>query len=95
MTYDKGKKHNTSVATLIKIYVSKSFVYIGYAADAREEILARFDYLDWKVDGGIIKRLHNYNLKSAIIPVPSLEEQSRIISILTPSMPRLRTWGRN
>ena len=95
MTYDKGKKHNTPVATLMKIYVSKSFDYIDKAADAREEILARFDYLDWKVDGGIIKRLHNYNLKSAIIPVPSLEEQSRIISILTPSMPRLRTWGRN
>lgn len=36
----------------------------------------------WKTDGGTIKRLYNYNLKNTEIPVPSLEEQSRIISIL-------------
>ena len=36
----------------------------------------------WKTDGGTIKRLYNYNLKNTEIPVPSLEEQSRIVSIL-------------
>ena len=41
-----------------------------------------YNIIDWKVDGGTIKRLYNYNLKSAIIPVPSLAEQSRIVSIL-------------
>jgi len=41
-----------------------------------------YSIIDWKVDGGTIKRLYNYNLKNAIIPVPSLSEQSRIVSIL-------------
>lgn len=41
-----------------------------------------YSIIDWKVDGGTIKRLYNYNLKSAIIPVPSLQEQQRIVSIL-------------
>lgn len=36
----------------------------------------------WKTDGGTIKRLYNYNLKNTGIPVPSLSEQSRIVSIL-------------
>ena len=36
----------------------------------------------WKTDGGTIKRLYNYNLKNTEIPVPSLSEQSRIVSIL-------------
>lgn len=38
--------------------------------------------IDWKIDGGTIKRLYNYNLKSAVIPVPSFKEQQRIVSIL-------------
>lgn len=41
-----------------------------------------YSTIDWKVDGGTIKRLYNYNLKSTIIPVPSVSEQSRIVSIL-------------
>ena len=41
-----------------------------------------YSIIDWKVDGGTIKRLYNYNLKSSIIPVPSLSEQQRIVSIL-------------
>lgn len=38
--------------------------------------------IDWKIDGGTIKRLYNYNLKSTVIPVPSFKEQQRIVSIL-------------
>ena len=41
-----------------------------------------YSIIDWKVDGGTIKRLYNYNLKSAVIPVPSFQEQQRIVSIL-------------
>ena len=41
-----------------------------------------YSIIDWKVDGGTIKRLYNYNLKSTVIPVPHIEEQSRIVSIL-------------
>ena len=41
-----------------------------------------YSIVDWKVDGGTIKRLYNYNLKSTIIPVPSLSEQQRIVDIL-------------
>ena len=41
-----------------------------------------YSIIDWKVDGGTIKRLYNYNLKSSIIPVPSLSDQQRIVSIL-------------
>ena len=36
----------------------------------------------WKTDGGTIKRLYNYNLKNTGMPVPSLSEQQRIVSIL-------------
>ena len=38
--------------------------------------------IDWKIDGGTIKRLYNYNLKNATIYVPTLQAQSRIVSIL-------------
>ena len=41
-----------------------------------------YQVIDWKTDGGTIKRLYNYNLKSTIVPVPSLPEQQRIVSIL-------------
>lgn len=41
-----------------------------------------YGVIDWKIDGGTIKRLYNYNLKNATIYVPSLEAQSRIVSIL-------------
>lgn len=41
-----------------------------------------YSIADWKTDGGTIKRLYNYNLKNTIIPVPSLQDQSRIVSIL-------------
>ena len=41
-----------------------------------------YQIAEWKTDGGTIKRLYNYNLKNTAIPVPSLEEQSRIVSIL-------------
>jgi len=41
-----------------------------------------YQIVDWKIDGGTIKRLYNYNLKNTIIPIPSLEEQKRIVGIL-------------
>lgn len=41
-----------------------------------------YQIADWKTDGGTIKRLYNYNLKNTTIPVPSLQEQQRIVSIL-------------
>ena len=50
--------------------VTNSFLYYCY------------QIVDWKIDGGTIKRLYNYNLKNTIIPVPSLSEQNRIVGIL-------------
>jgi len=41
-----------------------------------------YQIVDWKIDGGTIKRLYNYNLKNTIIPIPSLSEQNRIVGIL-------------
>ena len=41
-----------------------------------------YQVADWKVDGGTIKRLYNYNLKNTTIPLPPLQEQQRIVSIL-------------
>ena len=41
-----------------------------------------YKIINWKTDGGTIRRLYNDNLRNTIIPVPSMEEQSRIISIL-------------
>ena len=41
-----------------------------------------YQVADWKVDGGTIKRLYNYNLKNTTIPLPPLTEQQRIVSIL-------------
>ena len=41
-----------------------------------------YKIINWKTDGGTIRRLYNDNLRNTIIPVPSMEEQSRIVSIL-------------
>jgi type I restriction enzyme S subunit len=41
-----------------------------------------YQIAEWKTDGGTIKRLYNYNLKNTNIPVPPLQEQQRIVSIL-------------
>ena len=41
-----------------------------------------YQIIVWKVDGGTIKRLYNYNLKNTSIFVPSLQEQERIVGIL-------------
>src|SRR5690606_19057254 len=42
-----------------------------------------YQIANWNVaDGGTIQRLYNDNLKKTKIPVPSLEEQERIVSIL-------------
>lgn len=41
-----------------------------------------YKIINWKTDGGTIRRLYNDNLRNTIIPVPSMEEQQRIVSIL-------------
>jgi len=41
-----------------------------------------YQVVEWKTDGGTIKRLYNYNLKNTSVPVPSLQAQSHIISLL-------------
>ena len=42
-----------------------------------------YKIIKWKIDdGGVIKRLYNENIRSAKIQVPSLSEQTRIVSIL-------------
>ena len=39
--------------------------------------------MKWKVsEGGTIKRLYNHNIIKIKIPIPSFEEQERIVSIL-------------
>ena len=57
--------------------------------DNREElVLNKFLYYyyqlqPWNVStGGTIARLYSYNIENAVIPIPSLEEQERIVSIL-------------
>lgn len=50
--------------------VSNKFLYYVY------------QIIDWKTDGGTIKRLYNYNLKNTIITIPPLSQQSRIVTIL-------------
>ncbi len=60
---------------------------IVWIANDEKQVINRFLYYiyqiaEWKTDGGTIKRLYNYNLKNTTIPLPSLEEQSRIVSIL-------------
>ncbi|OQC55146.1 MAG: putative type-1 restriction enzyme specificity protein [Parcubacteria group bacterium ADurb.Bin016] len=51
------------------------------------KILNKFLYymyatVEWKTEGGTIKRLYNGNVKKIRIPVPALDEQQRIVSIL-------------
>lgn len=41
-----------------------------------------YSIIDWKTEGGTIKRLYNGNLKATIVPLPPLTEQERIVSIL-------------
>lgn len=41
-----------------------------------------YQVIDWKVEGGTIKRLYNDNIKNTIIPIPPLTEQERIVAIL-------------
>ena len=60
---------------------------IVWIANDEKQVSNRYLYYfyqvaEWKTDGGTIKRLYNYNLKSTIIPLPSLSEQQRIVSIL-------------
>ncbi len=60
---------------------------IVWIANNEEFVTNRYLYYfyqiaEWKTDGGTIKRLYNYNLKNTTIPVPSLDEQQRIVSIL-------------
>ena len=56
--------------------------------DNNEEIVTNsflrylYEIIEWKTDGGAIKRLYNYNIRSAIIHIPSKEEQLRIVTIL-------------
>lgn len=60
---------------------------IVWIANNEEIVTNRYLYYfyqiaEWKTDGGTIKRLYNYNLKNTIIPIPSISEQQRIVSIL-------------
>jgi len=60
---------------------------IVWIANDEKQVSNRYLYYfyqvaEWKTDGGTIKRLYNYNLKSTIIPLPSLSEQQRIVDIL-------------
>ncbi len=60
---------------------------IVWIANNEKIVINRFLYylyqvIEWKTDGGTIKRLYNYNLKNTSIPIPSLSEQERIVSIL-------------
>lgn len=41
-----------------------------------------YQIIDWKTEGGTIKRLYNNNLSKTEIPIPSLSEQERIVEIL-------------
>lgn len=41
-----------------------------------------YQIIDWNVEGGTIKRLYNNSIVNTEIPVPSLDEQRRIVAIL-------------
>ena len=41
-----------------------------------------YQIVNWKTDGGTIKRLYNYNLKNILIAIPPQKEQQRIVEQL-------------
>jgi type I restriction enzyme S subunit len=41
-----------------------------------------YETIDWQTEGGTIQRLYNDNMMRQKVPVPSLAEQERIVSIL-------------
>jgi len=41
-----------------------------------------YQVVTWSTDGGTIRRLYNENLRRTKVPVPSFEEQERIVTIL-------------
>ena len=41
-----------------------------------------YQIVNWKTDGGTIKRLYNYNLKNILIAIPSKKDQHWIVGIL-------------
>ncbi len=65
-------------------YQDSNIVWIDNDEKLVNNVYLRFFYqvAKWKTDGGTVKRLYNYNLINTPIPVPSLIEQNRIVSIL-------------
>jgi type I restriction enzyme S subunit len=45
-------------------------------------LLHLYEIVTWQTEGGTIKRLYNDNFKKVEIPVPPIEEQNRIVSVL-------------
>lgn len=41
-----------------------------------------YQIIQWETDGGTIQRLYNDNIRHTKIPVPPLDEQARIVTIL-------------
>ncbi|HOW31984.1 MAG TPA: restriction endonuclease subunit S, partial [Bacteroidales bacterium] len=61
---------------------------IVWIENAESEVLNKYLFYFYKIakwdiaEGGTIQRLYNDNLKKTKIPIPPLEEQARIVSIL-------------